>query len=106
MNDTSPFYISHQLKLRKQNDGILSENNSKVSRVKLIEIEDIIGLSEPNPSCNDCTATIVTKQFTRTMKGIGTMCPAFRKEIRTLFLRIPESGRVSGVKINIILANF
>ena len=39
-------------------------------------------LSETAPSYNDCVATIVTEQFTRTGKGVGTACPAFRKEIR------------------------
>ena len=28
--------------------------------------------SETAPSCNDCVATIVTEQFTRTEKGVGT----------------------------------
>ena len=64
--------------------------------MKLIEIEQRIGLSKIIPSCNDCANTIVTKQFKRTRKGVETTCPAFRKEIRTLLLRITESGRVSG----------
>ena len=72
----------------------------------LIEIEERIGLSETIPSCNDSAVTIVIKQFTRTRKDVGTTCPAFRKEIRTLFLRIPESGGVSGDKVNIILTRF
>ena len=74
--------------------------------MKLIEVEDGIGLSETIPKCNDCAVTIVIKQFTRTRKGVGTTFPAFRKEKRTLILRIPESGRVSGDKLNIILTNF
>ena len=41
---------------------------------------------------------IVTEQFTRTRKGVGTIYPAFRKEIRALFLRTPESVRVSVYK--------
>ena len=68
------------MKLRKQNDRNLGENNNNGSRVKLIEIEARIGLSETIPSCNDCAVTIVTKQFTRTRKGVETTCPAFRKE--------------------------
>ena len=40
--------------------------------MKLIEIEERIGLSETNPSCNDFAVTIITKQFTRTRKGVGT----------------------------------
>ena len=57
------------------------------------------------PSCNDCAATIVTTRITRTRKGIGTTCPAFRQEIRLLFARIPESGGISGENLNIILPN-
>ena len=61
--------------------------------MKLIEIEERKGLSETIPSCNDCAAivTIVTKQFTRTKKGVGTTCSALREKIRALFARIPES---------------
>ena len=55
------------------------------------------------PSCNDCAATIVTTRITRTRKGIGTTCPAFREETRALFDRIPESGGVSGVNCNSVL---
>ena len=51
---------------------------------------------ETTPSCNDCAATIVTEQFTRTRKGVGTTFPAFREEIRPLFLRISEFGKVLG----------
>ena len=98
------FYTSHQLKL--QNDRILSENNNNGNRLKVIEIEERIGLSETIPSCNDCAVTIVTKQITRTKKDVGRTCSAFRKEIRTLFLRIPESRRVSGDNLNIILTKF
>ena len=74
--------------------------------MKLIEIEERIGLSETISSCNNCAAKIVTKQFTRTRKGVGTTCPAFRKKIKTLFLRIPESGRVSGDNLNLIFIKF
>ena len=74
--------------------------------MKLIEIKKRKGLSETIPSCNDCAAKIVTKQFTRTRKGVGTTCRAFPEEIRALFARIPESGRVSGDNLNIILSNF
>ena len=58
-------------------------------------------LSETAPSCNDCVATIFTEQFTRTGKGVGTACPAFRKEIRALFPLIPESGGVSGGELKL-----
>ena len=94
------------MKLRKQNDRIHSENNNNGNPVKLIEIEERIGLSETIPSCNDCAVTMNTKQITRTRKDVGRTCSAFRKEIRTLFLRIRESGRVSGDNFNIILKKF
>ena len=63
-------------------------------------------LSETAPSCNDCVATIITEQFTRTGKGVGTASPAFRKEIRALFPRIPESGGVSGGELKMFYINF
>ena len=47
-------------------------------------------MSETVPSCYDCVATIVTEQFTRMGKGVGTVCPVFLKEIKTIFPRIPE----------------
>ena len=50
-------------------------------------------LSETAPSYNNCVATIVTEQFTRTGKGAGTACPAFRKEIRL-------SSKSSAIKTN------
>ena len=56
----------------------------------LIEIEE--NFTKTIPSCKDSAATIVTKQIPRTRKGVGTACPAFLKEIRTLFPQIPESG--------------
>ena len=70
--------------------------------MKLIEIEERIGLSETIPSCIYCGVTMVTKQITRTRKDVGRTCSAFRKEIRTLFLRLSESGRLSGDNFNII----
>ena len=73
--------------------------------MNLIENEERIEMSETIPSCNYCAVTIVTKQFTR-RKGVGTTCPTFRKEIRTLYLRIPESGRVSGDNFKNILTKF
>ena len=36
-------------------------------------------LAETAPSCNDCVATIVTEPFTPTVKGVGTVSPAFRR---------------------------
>ena len=56
--------------------------------------------------CNDCVAKIVTEQFTRTGKGVGTACPAFRKEIRALLLRIPESGGLLGGELKLFFINF
>ena len=73
----------------KQNNNSCSENNyKKITTDRSYNWK----LSETAPSCNDCAATIVTEQFEQTRKGIGTTCPAFLKEIRTLFPRIPESG--------------
>ena len=63
-------------------------------------------MSENAPSCKNCADTIVTEQFTRTRKGVGTACPAFLKEIRLLFPGIPESGRVSGPELKLLYMNF
>ena len=70
----------------------------------LIEIEE--KFTKTIPSFNDCAATIVTKRTPRTGKGDGTACPAFLKEIRTLFPRIPESGGVSGGELKLCFINF
>ena len=34
------------------------------------------------------------------------LCPAFREEIRVLFLRVPESGRVLGLELELFYTNF
>ena len=89
--------------------AILEKNTTTIVAVETTTIEittDNWKLSETAPSCNDCVATIVTEQFTRTGKGIGTACPAFRKEIRVLFPRIPESGGVSGGELKLFYTNF
>ena len=57
-------------------------------------------LSETAPSYNGCVATIVTEQFTRTGKGVGTACPAFRKEIRASLK--PSAKKNSKNSVNII----
>ena len=67
----------------------------------LIEIGE--SFTKTIPSCNDCAATIVTTRIPRTRKGVETACPAFLKEIRTLFSRIPESGGVRDENSNCIL---
>ena len=64
-------------------------------------------LSETAPSCNDCVATIGTEQFSQTVKGVGTVCvQSSGKEIKTLFLRIPESGGVSRLELKLFYTNF
>ena len=66
----------------------LEKNRTTIVAVKTTTKEittDNWKLSETAPSCNDCVATIVTEQFTRTGKGVGTVCPAFLKEIDVLW---------------------
>ena len=61
------------------------EVNQKKNRTTIVTVKtsakeittDNRELSETAPSCNDCVATIVTDQFTRTVKGVGMVCPAF-----------------------------
>ena len=50
-------------------------------------------LSETAPSCNDCVFTIVTEQFTQTLKGVKTVCPAFRKGNRNVISPDPRIRR-------------
>ena len=69
----------------------------------LIEIEE--NFTKTTPSCNNCAATIVTTRTPRTRKGVGTACPAFLKEKRGLFLRIPESAGVSGGELKLYFMN-
>ena len=73
---------------------------------QITENSDNWKLSETTPSCNDCVATIVTEQFTQTVKGVRTAGPTFRKEKRALFPRIPESGGVSGGELKLFYMKF
>ena len=65
--------------------GILEKNERKI-RITIVTVKtstkeiatDNRKLSEIVPSCKDCVATIVTKEFTRTVKGVGTLCPNFQ----------------------------
>ena len=86
---------------KKQNNNSRSRNDNE----KKITTSNW-KLSETVPSCKDCVATIVKEQFMRTGKGVGIACPAFRKEIRALFPRIPESGGVSGGELKLFYMNF
>ena len=65
--------------------GILERNERKI-RITIVTVKtstkeiatDNRKVSEIIPSCKDCVATIVTKEFTRTVKGVGTLCPNFQ----------------------------
>ena len=65
-------------------------------------------LSEIDPSCNDCVATIVTEQFTQTVwdRVLGQRGQPSGKEIRVLFPRIQESGEVSRPELKLFYTNF
>ena len=76
-------------------------------KVKLPNMTDwhkqqIAGIAETVLGCNYCVATIVARPLRTTVKG-GE--PAFRKEIRALFPRIQESGRVSGLELIVFYIN-
>ena len=81
-----------------QNNNSCSENNYEE-----ITTDRFGNCQKP---LRDCAATIVTEQFTRTRKGVGTTYPAFPNEIRAFFSRIPESGGVSGSKLKLFYTNF
>ena len=53
-------------------------------------------LAETAPSCNDCVATIVTEPFTPTVRGLGTVSPAFRKGNKRVIS--PDSGIRMGLE--------
>ena len=87
---------------RKHNNSCRRNNYERNSETDNREFR----FSETAPSCNDCVATIVTEQFKQTVKAVVTACPAFRKEIRVLFPRIPESVGFSGGELKLFYINF
>ena len=86
------------------------ENRTTIATVKTstkeITTDDSIIRDRSAPSCNDCVATIVTEPFTPTVKGVGTVRPAFRKRNKYVNSRIQESGGVLRLELELIKTSF
>ena len=86
--------------MKEHNNNVSCADESNFIEIE-VEIEEKQQQSAENvPSCNYCAATIVARPLRTTVKGKK---PAFRvivkSNLRSLFHRIQESGRVSGLKL-------
>ena len=63
-------------------------------------------LSETAPSCNDCVATTVTEPFTQTVKGVGTVYPAFRKGNKNVISPDSRTRRGLETELKLFDTNF
>ena len=97
MNDTQPFYISQPQERKNTTTIVAVETTKKMQKIEIV----VRNCQKPFRVVTIVPLQLLQSSSQEPGKGVGTTCPAFREEVRVLFPRIPESGRVSGLGLEL-----